>query len=130
MFRTCFLALILALTVIISAPAQAQTNDGLTEAQLAELAKEPPLTQADIDVFIKLSEAPDDDPQAVAKIMDEANLSGTRMAVLLTKLSLGMALAGGADEKDVLTDQIPKPLHPSPQELDLIKKNFDKLTAE
>lgn len=130
MFRNCFLALVLALTLIISAPALAQTPDGLTEAQLAELAKEPPLAQADIDLFIAISEAPDNDAQAVGKIIADSGISETRLAVLLTKLPLGMMLVSGVPENMVLTDEIPQTLRPSKDELELIKKNIDKLGAE
>jgi len=120
------LTLVLALT-LAAAPAFAQVgeaDEAFTVEELALLAKEPPLSQADIDIFMKIAEVPETESE---KAVAESGLSETRMALVLTKVSLGMMIASGVPSEMILTDEVPKVLQPSEAEIELIKNNLDKL---
>lgn len=102
----------------------ADSDEAFTSAELAALAKEPPLSQSDIDIFIKIAEASEEDSD---KVVADSGLSETRMALVLTKVSLGMMIASGVPSEMLLTDEVPKVLQPSDSEIDLIRRNLDKL---
>jgi hypothetical protein len=125
MFKKLLLTLALTLALALSsAPGFAQSDEAFTAEELAALAKEPPLSQADIDIFIKIAEAPEDKSD---KVVAESGLSETRMVLVLTKISLGMMIASNVPSELILTDEVPKVLHPSESELNLIRQNLDKL---
>lgn len=128
MLKKLLPVLALALTLALAAaPAFAQegeADEAFTAEELAALAKEPPLTQADIDIFMKIAEVPE--PEA-DKAVAESGLSEIRMALVLTKVSLGMMIASGVPSEMILTDEVPKVLQPSASEIELIKNNLDKL---
>lgn len=128
MFKKLLPVLALTLALALSAaPVFAQDekpDEAFTTEELAALAKEPPLSQADIDIFIKIAEASDADSD---KVVADSGLSEARMALVLTKVSLGMMIASGVPSEMILTDEVPKVLQPSAAEIDLIKSNLDKL---
>ncbi|MDR0882488.1 MAG: hypothetical protein LBP55_08095 [Candidatus Adiutrix sp.] len=106
-----------------------ESSEAYTAEELAKLAKEPPLTQADIDAFIKLAAAPENDAQAAEKALANSGLSELRMTFVLTKVALGMMIAAGAPSEMILADQVPLVLQPTGPEIELIRKNLDKLAG-
>ncbi len=128
-----FLALLLTVSPVGAQDAetgQTEKSGDFTAAELASLAKEPSLTQADIDAFIKLANVPENDTKAAEKAVEESGLSETRLTLVLTKISLGMMIAAGAPKDMILTKDVPKVLQPSDTELELIRTNLENLTAE
>lgn len=128
---TWAVALGLALTPAL---AQAQTEPAgtLPPEVAASLAKEKPLAQADIDAYLKVLPKMGDvakDPSAVAKLYEDAGFTEIRFSYVAGKIGLGMALASGATPEQMNMDQIPEVLRPSDAEVELVKKNLDKLQA-
>lgn len=126
-----FLGMLMAFVLMmIASPAlEAQTNAPPSEADiLAVLKKEPPLTQEEIDIFIKiapaLKEADNKDKSKLPSIFKEAGLSDIRGIYVMFKVAGAMAnLVQG-----VPLNQIPELHRPTPQEVELVKKNQAALT--
>jgi|GEM_PF-2177710 len=128
---TWALALGLALTPVL-ALAQAPAAGTLPPEVAAALAKEKPLTQADIDAYLKILPqlgAVAQDNSAVAKLYQDAGFTELRFNYAVGKIGLGMALAAGATNEQMGMEQIPEVLRPSDAEVALVKKNIDKLQA-
>lgn len=126
MFKKLLLTLALTFALTLSgAPAFAQDVE-FTAEELAALAKEPPLSQADIDIFIKIAEAADTSDGAADKVLAESGLSEVRMTMVLTKVSLGMLIASNVPS-ELLLSEVPPVLQPTEAEIELIKNSLDKL---
>ena len=114
------------------AQAQEAGPDDISPEMLAELHKEPPLSQADINVFIKIvpsiSKVAKDDPEAAVAIYTAAGLSETRFALVFTKISLGMLVVNGVSLDYLKNDeQMPEVLLPTEADIALLNKNKDRL---
>lgn len=122
--------MLLVFVLLSAAPAWAEPADeegAIPPQQLELLAKEPPLTQADIDFFISLANAAEEDAD---DLLEKSGLSETRISLVLTKISIGMMVAAGAPASMVISDDLPDVFRPSPDEMTLIEKNLDKLIED
>ena len=125
------LALIVMLTAV-PALAQSEAADDLTPEIIAALKKEPPLSQADIDTFIRImpemSKVAEKDPAEAVKIYEKAGLTENRFGLIFSKVTLGMFVAGGIPKEALVSGQdVPEVLVPSDAEVELIKKNMAAL---
>ena len=133
MFRKLLLVftLALSLTSLPAASAFAQApGQQIPPEMAAALEKEGPLTQADVDVYLQFLPQMNKmmaDPASVTDFYSKAGLSEVRFSYLVTKIGLGLALVNGATAEQLSMDQLPKVLHPSEAELDLVRKNNDAL---
>lgn len=119
------LALVLSLALLaVSAPAQAQLFADEEEAKQA-FAKEKPLTQADIDLFIKMAPRvfATENPNEGAKFFKEAGLTDTRGAYIMTKVSLAMMQIEGESNSANIMAGVPEPMRPTKAEMELVTKN-------
>ncbi len=133
MFRKALLAMVMVMGLVLSASlaiAQAPAAGTIPPEALAALQKEKPLAQADVDSYVKIMPQMAkvmSDPAAIAKLYEGAGLSEVRFSLISAKIGLGMALASGATAEQINLNQIPEVLRPSATEIDLVKKNLDKL---
>lgn len=133
MFKKTFLtaALILGLAFSSSmALAQVAPMGALPPEMVTALEKEKPLAQADIDAYLKVLPKMGQvaaDPTAAAKLYQDAGMTEIRFSYVAAKVGLGMALASGATPQQLNLDQMPAVLKPSDAEVELVKKNLDKL---
>lgn len=96
----------------------------------AALAQEPPLTQADVDGYIKILPkfpAAAGDPAAVVKLKKETGWTETHFIYVTKKMGLAYALAMGMSAEELEMDKIPQALRPSKVEVTLVKKNLPAL---
>jgi len=111
-------------------PAQEEVHSDIPSAVIETLDKEPPLSQADVDAYIKIMpELPRllSDPQGAEPLASGLNLSPLRFSYIVAKVPLTMALASGADPKSLGLDSLPRALRPSDRELSLVKDNLKAL---
>lgn len=132
MYRKILLTLALALGLgLTPALALAQMPIGTLPPEMAEaLAKEKPLAQADIDVYLKILPQMGSvmqDAAAVVKLYEGAGLGEVRFNYIAAKVGLGMALAAGATPQQLNLDQMPEVLRPTDAEVALVKKNQTEL---
>ena len=125
-----FLVLILAAASPSLSAAQEEVRSDIPPAVVETLADEPPLSQADVDAYVKIM--PElarilSDPQSAEQLAASLNLSQIRFSYVVAKVPLTMALASGADPKALGLDSLPKALHPSDTELRLVKDNIENL---
>lgn len=130
---------ILTLTLIIiltPVPAWAQSgqSDEITPEIIAALKKEPPLSQSDIDIFVKImpkmSKVASDNPAEAIKIYEQAGLSELRFGLIFSKATVGLLVASGVPLKAILTEaDMPEVLLPTAREQELIVKNLNALEA-
>jgi hypothetical protein len=116
----------------VPSSAQEEVHSDIPQAVIETLDGEPPLSQADIDAYIKIM--PEltrllNDPQSAEQLAASLNLSQSRFSYIVAKVGLTMALASGADPKMLGLDSLPKALHPSDRELRLVKDNLEALIA-
>ena len=137
--------LFLLLMVTVSAgwsqiPATAQERViVIPPAVIKTLDQEPPLSQADIDAYVKIipellrlqsdSQSPE---QLASKLASSLNLSQLRFSYIMVKVPLTMLLASGGDPKSFgmdsrALDSLLEALRPSDQELSLVKDNLETL---
>lgn len=135
MFKKISIALTLAMLLALGANfAQAQMpNVGqIPPEAIAELAKESPMTQADVDVYIKilpqLAKAATD-PSAAANIQKASGLSDIRLGMIMTKISLAQAVNMGMTLDQLNVDQLPEAMRPTEDDIALVKTNMDKINA-
>ncbi len=132
MIQKKWLALALAaVMVILAAPlALAQAPGGLPPEVEAAWKKEPALTQADIDTYIKvipdMAEAMKDQSKAPA-VVKKSGLTETRFAYVFTKIGIAQALAADINDRSQL-DQLPAIIRPTETELGLINKTLNAIS--
>lgn len=122
------LGLVLALAPAVSF-AQAPAATFTPEAEAA-LAKEPPLTQADVDGYIKLLPkitAAAANPAAAAELYKEVGWTEIHFSYVMAKLGFAQALAMGMPAEALQMDKIPQALRPSEAEVTLVKNNLPAL---
>lgn len=121
------LFLILTLTEVGHAGQLPSAIPQLPPEMLAEFAKEPALTQADLDEYIRLMPQlakVGGDPEAALEILSQSDLSPNRVGLVGYKIAVSMPailLGGQIDPK------LPKELRPSGAELKLIENNIPNL---
>lgn len=96
----------------------------LADDKLALMAREQPLTEADLDVIIKLAEIPEAEAD---NFLSRHGVGGLRLELAMLKVSYGLALLSGwePDEKS----GVPPVLLPSAGELELIRLNLQRLAG-
>jgi hypothetical protein len=126
------LILLLGTYLPVPSSAQEEVHSDIPQAVIETLNEEPPLSQADVDAYIKIMpeltnilSAPHSTEQLAASL----NLSQIRFSYIVAKVPLAMALTSGADPKILGLDSLPKALRPSDQELRLVKDNLEALIA-
>jgi hypothetical protein len=111
--------------------AQGEIQSDIPSAIVDTLAAEPPLSQADIDAYIKIM--PElarllSNPQSAEVLAASLNLSQIRFSYITAKVPLTMALVFGADPKELgLEDSLPQALRPSEAESRLVQDNLEAL---
>lgn len=135
MFKKTVAALALTLILALGATtsfAQFPDASQIPAEMLAELKKEPPLAQADIDAYLKLM------PQLVKgvaneeafnKLLADAGLSQARFTMATSKISLAQAMAMGVTLDQINAAQLPDEMKPTDADVELVKKNKEKLDA-
>jgi len=134
MIKNYFFAVLALIVMFTAVPASAQPGgaDEITPEIIEALKKEPPLTQADIDTFIKImpemSQAAAKDPAVAVKIYQEAGLTENRFGLIFSRVTLGLLIASGIPRETLLSGQdVPEVLMPGDSELDLISRNMEAL---
>ncbi|MDR1922288.1 MAG: hypothetical protein LBS31_11190 [Candidatus Adiutrix sp.] len=121
------LTLAAAMLALGAAFAAAQASfDQIPAAVLERMAKEPPLTQADVDAYIKI--LPDmgkvmADSAALVKLYESVGLTESRFSVVVPKISFALVEAQAGDAVDYET--LPEFLRPSAADVTLVKKNSE-----
>lgn len=135
MLKKIVVSLTLALVLALGASAsfaQAPDPGQLPPEAIKEMEKEGPLTQADIDAYMKIF------PQMAKgmasaeefeKVVADSGLSQTRLGLVMAKVGLGQALAMGATTEQLNLSAVPEVMRPSDAEVELVKNNMDKLMA-
>jgi len=128
------LSVLSLLLILTAAPALAQSgaSDDITPEIIEALKKEPPLSQADIDTFVRImpemSKAAEKDPAEAVKIYEKAGLTENRFGLIFSKVTLGMFVASGIPKEALMSGQdVPEVLMPGDAEIELIKKNMAAL---
>ncbi len=118
-----FLLFLFVLALFCPQPlmAQSQYEQGMFDEIIA---KEAPLTQADVDAYINIVSGKSDEEKIVA--LQKSNLSEERLFFVATKVALGMEKlkikgAPGLNPETFVG------LEPNKDELDLLKKNKKRL---
>ena len=132
-------ALLLALAVIFCVTANttalAQQPATMEEVEAA-FAKEKPITQADIDTFIKIGPqmvqaSQSNDIAAAEKIIKDAGWSEIRGSYVTAKISNAYAMNANPEFAQMIMEAagMPQILLPSPAELKLVADSMDELGA-
>lgn len=125
------LFLLLAVPARVLAQGESREYGDIPQAVVDSLAKEPPISQADVDAYIKIiPELPKlmSDPQSADGLAAAHQLSQVRFSYIMAKVPLTMAIAAGADPKALGLEELPTLLHPSAEELAVIKANLRALS--
>lgn len=96
----------------------------------AALALEPPLSQADVDIYLKiLPELPTimADPSSLSRIVTAHDLSQTRFSYIMAKVPLTLVLIDGTSPEELGLNTLPSVLHPTESEKAVIAQNREKL---
>lgn len=136
MYKKVMLSLAAALFICfcLTPFAMAQTAN---EAALLEavFAKEPPLTQKDIDMFIKIGPdmvkaASANDVGAATAALQKASWTEARGSYVTAKISNAYAMSLSPDMAKSMLESagMPSILLPTADELKLVQNNMDKLT--
>ncbi len=128
-------AALLVLTLIISAAtvlAQMAPNAAaaIPPEVLEALAKEPPLTQADVEAYLKIMpEMPKamNDPSILIKAYEGAGLTEVRFSYVVSKIALAQAMSMGASAEQLGLDRLPEVLRPTEADRELVNKNKEAL---
>jgi hypothetical protein len=130
MIKKILLILTLAalMTAAWAALAAAQSPfDQIPADVLEQMAKEPPLAQADVDAYIAI--LPDlgkvmADPAALVKLYEGAGLTESRFSVVVPKISFVLAeIQAGSAVVDY--EALPEFLRPSAAEAAVVKQNSE-----
>lgn len=120
-FLSLSLGLVLALAPALSfAQAFHNITFYLYQEMEAELAKEPPLTQADVDGYIKIL-------SSVDKKAGDAGWTESHFRYVAAKVHLAQGLAQGATAEALRWDQFPPATRPGEAETALVKNNLPAL---
>jgi hypothetical protein len=117
-------AFCLALTCASASAADAQ-EQAIADA-MAAMAKQPALTQADVEAYLafaSMDAANSRDPEAIKKAFEEVGLSAERFGYVAMKITLGMALSQGAT-REQLSAGSPEFMIPNDEELAIINDNL------
>lgn len=123
----------LCLALLSASASLAQVPDGELSPEMLELlAKEPPLTQADIDAFITvipqlaaLEEEADED--SASAIWEAAGLTKSRTAFIFSRISIAMLIAEGTPAEFLDSLDIPGVMKPDQGDVELVVKNREAL---
>lgn len=125
-----FVTLLFAFALVCGAAAAATPAEQQAQA-MAALAQQPPLSQADLDAFVKM--VPEiskvmNDPNAIMKLYQDNGVSPERFALVSSKITIGFMMNQGMTKDQILaTGQVPEVMIPNDAELALIKKSQDAL---
>lgn len=137
MLKKCMLLLALAVIfcVTTNTAVMAQQPSTMEEVETA-FAKEKPLTQTDIDTFIKIGPqmvqlSQTNDIVAAEKIIREAGWSEIRGSYITAKISNAYAMNADPEFAQMIMEAagMPQILLPTDAELKLVADNMDKLEA-
>jgi hypothetical protein len=131
-FLLVILILLLEADLPVQLSAQEEIHSNIPQAVIETLDEEPPLSQTDVDAYIKIM--PEltkllNNPHSAEQLAASLNLSQIRFSFIVAKVPLTMALASGADPKILGLDSLPKALRPSDRELRLVKDTLEALIA-
>lgn len=132
-----FSGLTLAAIILLGAGAARSAEATATAEQemLAQMAKEPPLAQSDIDDYLRLLPSILDlqetmgyniDPAELERILVDNKVNPNRFNVLMPKVSLATMSLMGIDLGDQL-EMIPAAIRPSAEEVKLVEDNWDRI---
>lgn len=127
--RYCLLVFFMLALPVYTAQAQDGSKAGVAEAvksgahELALMAQEPPLTQADLDTIILLAGTPDEEDAAV---LAASGLTPLRLDLTLSKVSFGMLMLSGLDSSAL--EGTPEVFLPNEEELALIAANVARFS--
>lgn len=134
MLRKFFAAVLLTSFVACGAAfagTQAELQQQAIAEAMAAMANEPPLTQADIDAFLKMApqaEAVMSDPAATVKLYQDNNMTPQRFGVVGGKISVGVLLSQGVTREQLASfGQFPEYMVPNDDEVALIGKNIETI---
>lgn len=132
--RNFAILLLLAFFTLFSATAvfAAGTDEMSDEEALAALAAEPPLTQEDIDTFVKnapalQAAAEQEDEAAYMKLIEEIGWSEIRAAYIPLKIGIAWAVQEDPESAMIIQALFPPETMPKPEEQALVEKNMDKI---
>lgn len=133
MLRTLILVTIMAVAGIIGNGNVLAADIEIDDAMAAALAAEPPLTQDDIDKFVKYFpeiEAAHDTNDAVLmqKILRETQWTETRMVYVIFKTGYTCAMLAETETEAFFREFFPE-FMPLENERALIKQNIDKVSG-
>ena len=133
MLKKTLLTLSMALVMAFAATssfAQVPGAGQIPPEMVEAFAKEKPLTQADVDAFVKIMPEmakTGGSPDAVAKLYKDAGLSETRATYVMTKVSLGLSMGMGVTAEQMGMGNMPEAVLPTKDEVELVKKNQEKV---
>jgi hypothetical protein len=134
-FFVFFLAILTFLAVQVGqAKAQEITINSLNKVTEADLAQEPPLTQKDVDIYVKYMElsftiadlSQKESNDQIVKFLKENDVSPARFRFILEKVSVTMALLSPSEPS---TDGLEAYLIPNEDEKKLVQENAEKIVA-
>ena len=132
--KKIILMLLLAfLAVFCANPAiSANLNEMSDEEAMALLAAEPPLTQTDIDTFVKhapeLQKAAEvDNETAYLEVIKEIGWTEIRAAYIHIKIGMAWAASEDPESAAMMQALFPPEMLPLPEERALVDKNMDKI---
>ena len=95
----------------------------LTPEKVEALLLESPLSQDDIDAFVRIVSAPEDEA-AFEGIVKNSGFSEMRMDYVFMKITLGlMVIEGNEKARAMAGSDIPEALYPTSEEAELISRN-------
>jgi len=127
------LLLVIGLMAALSVAPMAMAQVPATEAEaLAAFAKEGPLTQKDIDNYLKVLPKAQEmaaDQAKAAGVLKDAGFTEVRGAYVGAKMGIAMMMVQLGDQADAVLSQqqVPDVLKPSKDEVELVSKNMDKI---
>ena len=134
MLRKYFIVALFGLFMISGAAfagAPTEAQEQAIAAEMAKMANEPPLTQADIDTFMKMLpkvEEVGNDPEAIFKLYQDNGVSPQRFAMIGTKMTVGMMMAQGVTREQVAASgQFLDFMIPSDDEIAIVKNNMEAI---
>jgi len=126
------LLLVFGLMVALSVAPMAMAQMPTTEAEvMAAFEKEGPLTQKDIDGYLKILPKAQEaaaDPTKAANLYKDAGFTDIRGAYVGAKMGTAMMAVQMGDQAEAAMAQVPAVLKPTKDEIELVKKNMDKIT--
>lgn len=122
------LGLILALSTANIAMAQA---GAFPQEALDAFAKEPPLTQADVDLYMKAMPkipAAIGNPQALEQLYTDLGLTEIRFSFIVARIGIAHSLALNVSPEQLGLANLPEIVRPTESDKALVAKNLDELT--